>query len=297
MSTTEEITQLKRSRDEYNALYADVLSIPGFSINQLRKVKHVMLSLKLTSYTVAANSIECVKKIGELDYKINIPFSDIPKVKAITKHHFELLGKLENNHSLRYSVFDKFFVLSLRNMNGKWYLSPKYTFNIGAGEIQMSSAPEIADWIMSNVKANKYVVTEDILFIPKGLLVKDILEACGRYYSEFRQERYVTSACLFAEWNYKYKIFNELPLYSLDESSCEREMFISKCTLHQVAYLEYLGYGLPYTIYHESPSPIWPIVNDLKDGTINMVVFKGKHKITEDFEQQVDKLFHRVKHG
>lgn len=272
-------------REKKSKLYDDILSIEGFSKNDLRKVKTALLSLKIQNYKIEGQLINGIRKVGDIDFTIIFDMRNIVGVKKIVKTWLEKLNSLSYNHS-PYGVtseFSNYYSIYLNEVNGKHYIGGFYSFNT-TDKHTLMNVDSLTEWVEKNAKTNSLVLTEDILFFPKGMLKTDIKKASERYFSNFRSKGYVSSSCIFAEWNYPYKIFNELPVYSTDEEQVKREMFVSKCSAEQLAWISAnFNIYLPTSVH----GCLYGIERNIKEGIYCMETFKVKYKITKDFEEEV----------
>ena len=280
----EDNTQEKKSK-----LYDDVLSIPGFSKNDLRKVKSALLSLHIKDYRIEEQLIHGIRKIGNLDFNITFNLRDINGIKKIVRTWLEKLNSLSYNHA-PYGVtsqFSNYYNIYLNDVNGKYYIGGFYSFNTTDKHIIMN-VDSLTEWVEKNAKTNSLVLTEDILFFPKGMLKTDIRKAVEKYFNNFRSNRYASTACIFNEWNYPYKIFNELPVYSTDEEAVKKEIFVSKCSIEQLAWIKAnFNIYLPQSVHEKREmNCAWKIENQIKEGIYCMKTFKEKYKITKELEKE-----------
>lgn len=280
-------------QEKKSKLYDDILAIEGFSKNDLRKVKSALLSLHIQDYKIEGQLVNGIRKVGNIDFTITFNLRNIGGVKKIVRTWLEKLNSLSYNHS-PYGItseFSNYFNVYLYEANGKHYIGGFYSFNTTDKHIPMN-VDILTEWVEKNAKTNSLVLTEDILFFPKGLLKTDIRKGAEKYFQHFRQRGYLSTACIFNEWNYPYKIFHELPVYSTNEDEVKKQIFVSKCSVEQLAWVKSkYNISLP-TSYHERQSMgcVWRIENQIKEGIYCMKTFKEKYKITKEFENEVKKF-------
>lgn len=284
----------------YEKRFNDVLEIPGYSKHFLRKIKNVLFSIKVDTYTIEGNVIHCVFNVGTVDIKTSIMISDLTNFKKHFKRYFGLINALRNNHSLyNMGFYDyyKFYHLFLYEVSGKYYLSAKYEFNVNDGLI-CKTADELYNNILPLLKYKDGIIEEDCCFIPKFSLLKDVQGICKRVVDKFRTDHYHTTACLYKVWNEPYSIFSEAPIYSCaDIKQVKKEIFSNTLSAEQEAWLKV--YRPKYYIPENSRSrrgrscsgDTYNIESSLKDGTYNLDVFEKKYKITEEFKKEADELW------
>lgn len=281
-------------QEKKSKLYDDILSIEGFSKNDLRKVKSALLSLHIQNYRIEGQLIHGIRKVGNIDFTITFNLRNITGVKKIVRSWLKKFNALSNNHS-PYGItseFSNYYQIYLYELSGKYYIGGFYSFNTTDKHIPMN-VDSLTEWVEKNAKTNSLVLTEDILFFPKGMLKTDIKKAVERYFSNFRSNKYVSTACIFNEWNYPYKIFNELPVYSTDEEQVKKEMFVSKCSVEQLAWIKanFPTISLPTSIHDRGRmNSTWTEEIKIKEGIYCMKTYKEKYKITKEFEVEVKKF-------
>jgi hypothetical protein len=285
---------MEEAQEKKSKLYDDILSIEGFSKNDLRKVKSALLSLQIKDYKIEGQLIHGIRKVGNLDFTITFNLRDVSGVKKIVRSWLEKLNALSHNHS-PYGItyeFSNYYQIYLYEVSGKYYIGGFYSFNTTDKHIPMN-VNSLTEWVEKNAKTNSLVLTEDILFFPKGMLKTDIKKAAEIYFSNFRTNKYESTACIFKDWNYPYKIFNELPVYSTDEEQVKKEIFVSKCSFEQIAWVKanYPNIYLPTSIFdRQRMSSTYYEEQKIKEGVYCMKTYRDKYKITKDFEEEVKKF-------
>lgn len=284
---------MEQGIEKKSKLYDDILSIEGFSKNDLRKVKSALLSLQIKKYKIEEKFVHGIRTIGNVDFNITFNLGDIVGIKKIVSSWLDKLKNLSYNHApySNTSEFLQYYGIYLYDLNGKYFIGGFYSFNT-TDKHTLMDVNTLTEWVEKNAKTNSLVLTENILFFPKGLLKTDIREAAEKLFTNFRYKRYVSTSGLFNDWNYPYKICNELSVYSTDEETVKKEIFVSKCSREQLAWIRAnFNIYLPTSIHERQQSNcLYGIENNIKEGIYCMETFKKKYKITKEFEEELQQF-------
>lgn len=280
-----------------NSEYLDpILDIEGFSKNHLKKIKKMMYSSGVKSFTVNNNIIECEINVGTLNYPFIFNISDINNVRKKFKSLFEITNMIKNNHkpyNHNFNDYLKFYKLHFYEIDGKKCLNYKYTFNSNIGDIIINNEQELYDILSKNVKYvsddDISVISEDFLFISKGVLLKELPEISKRVFTESNHRKYLSTASLFTEWNNQYKILNEISIYSNSLKETKKQLFTEKLTANQKSwFIVFKNAHFPYTNINKSS---YNVEKDLKDGIYLKEAFEKKYNITEELIEEYNKIF------
>lgn len=285
--------------------FEPILGIEGYSKNYLKKIRNLFYSCGVSNFNINSNTIYIEIKIGSLI------LSDIIVINGeynIIRKKFqslnELRKRLKNNHSLRYFKY---------NLNGKFYefdknynlyfyksqldtfvISPMYDFNTNENHTKIVNEDDFINIICKNAKfvGNEkiQILSEDFCKIPKGVLLSDLKKASSKIITNFKKDRYFSTATIFKAFDYPYKIFNEIDVYdTLDVIEIEKLMFLKKLTSEQKSFFK-VKYNANFRNIDINPSK-YQVERDLKENVYDLENFKKRYLITEELVNEFIKIY------